>query len=250
MNAQWQNRFAVFVISLVVGWSTTPGTSRRGAGLSAPAEHPAFSAEPGLDLAFERNEGQHAAGVRYFARGLGHAVWLFDSAVMLTLRDQGGASVRLTMRFAQGDAPAGEAPLRGKPNYFLGRDDMLWRTNVPLFGRVRYRAVVPGIDLTFSGRDQRLEYGVVVKPGSDPRRVRIAFEGADRIQVNSDGGLSVAVLDRELQYSRPVAYQQCGGHRLAIDIRYVVEGLTVSYDAARYDQSQELVIDPVLVVSN
>jgi hypothetical protein len=47
-----------------------------------------------------------------------------------------------------------------------------------------------------------------------------------------------------------VAYQQCGGHRLAIDIRYVVEGLTVSYDAAPYDQSQELVIDPVLVVSN
>jgi hypothetical protein len=102
---------------------------------------------------------------------------------------------------------------------------MLWRTNLPLLGRVRYRAVVSGIDLTFSGRDQRLEYGVVVKPAGDPRRVRIAFEGADRIEVHRDGGLSVAVLDRELLDSRPVAYQQCGGHRLAIDIRYVVEGL-------------------------
>jgi hypothetical protein len=176
MNAQWENRFALFVISLVVGWSTTPGTSRRAAGLSEPAEHAAFPAESGLDLAFERNEGQYAAGVRYFARAPGYAVWLFDSAVMLTLRDQEGAPVRLTIRFAQGDGPAGEAPLAGKPNYFLGRDDMLWRTNVPLFGRVRYRAVVPGIDLTFFGRDQRLEYDVVVKPGSDASGVRITFE--------------------------------------------------------------------------
>jgi hypothetical protein len=39
---------------------------------------------------------------------------------------------------------AGEAALPGKINYLVGKDPKKWRTNVPIFGKVRYEAVYPG----------------------------------------------------------------------------------------------------------
>ena len=77
-----------------------------------------------------------------------------------------------------------------RTSYFLGRDPSSWHTDVPSYGRVRYRGVYDGVDLVYySGTDGRPEYDFVVAPGADPSLVRMRFEGAESISVDETGAL-------------------------------------------------------------
>src|SRR5436190_15846082 len=83
--------------------------------------------------------------------------------------------------------PLDEQP--GKSNYFLGQDPKQWRTNVPTFAQVQYRAVYPGVDLLYHGNQRQLEYDFVLAPGADPQKIRLAFAGAQKLQINQAGEL-------------------------------------------------------------
>ena len=43
--------------------------------------------------------------------------------------------------------------------YFLGNDPARWHTGVAHYGRVRYKAVYPGIDLVYYGAGRHFEFG-------------------------------------------------------------------------------------------
>lgn len=53
--------------------------------------------------------------------------------------------------------------LPGISNYFIGNDPAKWRSNVPHYGKVRYRGVYPGIDLVYYGNPLRMEFDFVVQ---------------------------------------------------------------------------------------
>ena len=49
----------------------------------------------------------------------------------------------------------GTRQLAGKSNYFIGNNPKKWRTNIPMFSKVWYRGVYPGIDLVYYGANRR-----------------------------------------------------------------------------------------------
>lgn len=53
-------------------------------------------------------------------------------------------------------------------NYFIGTDPDRWTMNVPHYERLTYKNIYDGIDVVFHGRNDRLEYDIVVAPGADP----------------------------------------------------------------------------------
>ena len=71
--------------------------------------------------------------------------------------------------------------LPGKANYFISNDPKKWRTEVSTYAKVQYKNVYPGIDLIYYGNQRQLEYDFIVAPGSDPKTVRLGFEGADKL---------------------------------------------------------------------
>src|SRR5215208_1106254 len=84
----------------------------------------------------------------------------------------------LRMKFVGGAAEpqvVGLEELRGKSNYFIGSDPEKWRTDVPLYARVQYKSVYPGIDLVYYGNQRELEYDFVVAAGADPAQIRLSF---------------------------------------------------------------------------
>src|SRR5262249_39076737 len=154
-----------------------------------------------LPMSFEANRGQLDARVDFLARGHGYALWLTPGEATLALRGQRGeqphapaaeqprrlepprpgeaatdpagladpaAVLRMKLVGADPAAAAGLDELPGKANYFFGNDPAAWRTNVPTYGRVRYRDVYPGVDLVYYGNGGQLEYDFVVAPGADP----------------------------------------------------------------------------------
>jgi hypothetical protein len=120
-----------------------------------------------LPLSFEANTGQLDERVNYLARGAGYTIFLTGDEAVLALKDRehGGAVIRLQLDGANTTAkiePADQLP--GKSNYFIGNDPKLWRTDIPLFGKVRYRGVYPGIDVVYHGNQRQLEYDFVLAP--------------------------------------------------------------------------------------
>ena len=207
-------------------------------------------------LAFEANRGQSPPQVRYLARGAGHALFLTDDGLVMSLAGGDGgtttdsAAVRMALD-GSARSPRMEAldPLPGKSNYLIGPDARSWVTDVPRFAKVAYRGVYPGVDLVVYGKQGELEYDLVVAPGADPSRIRLSFAGADRVRLDEAGHLVLDTPAGEVRQLKPHVYQQVAGSQQPVAGRYALDGSSVTFQVADYDRSQPLVIDPVISYS-
>ncbi|MDO7848876.1 PKD domain-containing protein [Hymenobacter sp. M29] len=135
-------------------------------------------------------------------------------------------------------------------NYFLGNDPKLWATHVPAFAEVRYGQLYPGTDLRVYSQKNSLEYDFELAPQADPARIRLRYDGADRLGLAEDGALRITTSVGEVMEQRPYAYQVVNGQRKAVPCHFQLKGQVVSFALpAGYDHAQPLVIDPVLVYS-
>src|SRR6266700_7779399 len=157
-------------------------------------------------MSFEANQGQTADSVRFLSRGPGYTFFLTPGEAVLSLRSSGTESSRRGQRTAQpemnqarlsmtfvGANPRPEVegvdPLAGTANYFIGSDPSQWRTAVPTYGKVKYRELYPGVDLIYYGNQRQVEYDFVIEPKADPKGIAISFSGADKLEVDGEGGL-------------------------------------------------------------
>jgi hypothetical protein len=226
-------------------------------------------------LRFEENQGQTAREVRFVSHGSGYELFLTPQEAVLALhparrldlspthraayfkaqRDARRATKTAVLRMRLANANkatkiAGIDPLPGRVDYFLGQDPSNWRTNVPSYARVKYADVYPGVDLIFYGNQRRLEYDFIVAPGADPKAIALNVEGSRKLRVNSRGDLLVTVSGGEVQFQKPLVYQQIGGERREIAGNYAITGdHQVTFAVAKYDSSKPLIVDPVLVYS-
>ncbi len=133
---------------------------------------------------FEKNIGQHHRDVDYTVRGSNRTVFLSRGEAAIALPD--GHAVRLRLKQSKRTRAEGLDRLPSVSHYFVGNNPKRWRTDVPHYGRVRYREVYPGIDVVYyHDASRQFEYDFLVKPGADPGRIDLAFEGADRIKTDS-----------------------------------------------------------------
>jgi uncharacterized protein (TIGR03437 family) len=202
-----------------------------------------------LPLSFELNVGQTEATYQFVAEGEGHFIFLSAAGLVLDLRD-GETPAVVKMALAGGNDRASWEPvegLSGRVNYLLGNDPARWRTNIPTYGRVRYRDVYPGIDIDYYGQQNQLEYDFVVRPGGDPRQIRMQFEGDVALELESGGALAVRHGERLVRWHKPRLHQQVNGRQLQVEGGYQLEGSnSVRFVVGAYNRSAALVIDPVV----
>lgn len=278
-----RNTVVRLLIAIAIGlatWSSNYGQEAAQVRFPAPKlageEHVSFSRLP---LSFERNVGQVSPRTRYLARGPGFRLFLTGNDAILQLTKP--EAVKQKFGFGQqgfggsfDKAPGGFASrfadvvdlkllgasrnakiaatdmLPGRTSYFLGKDAHNWHTNIPNYARVNYYKIYPGIDLTYYGRQGQLENDFVVSPGSDPKKICLGLDGAEKVHINSAGDLVLSVSGGEVYLRHPLAYQGQGVDRKEVPIRYVLSaGNRVRFGLGAYDRSQELVIDPVLSYS-
>jgi hypothetical protein len=204
-----------------------------------------------VPLSFERNQGQADPSIEFLARGPGYGLFLTHEAVVIGLASPKDAPpARVRMRFLDASpmpAMVAQDERPGRSRYYRGNDPSRWTADAPQFGRVAYEQLYPGIDAVFYGSQRQLEYDLVVAPGTSADRVRLAFEGADRLRLDVDGNLVLEVNGGELVQKKPVVYQGKGDARREIAGRYRLTGdSTVAFEVGEYDHSEPLVIDPVL----
>src|SRR6266567_4869797 len=196
-----------------------------------------------LPLAFEPNVGQAEGDVGFLAHSGGATTVLGRNEAVLSfshadgIRPSNAASLtasrpasadRLAMTFVGASPAATLVPqdrLPGVSNYFIGSDPSAWRTNVAQYGRVTYRDLYPGIDLTFYGNQAgRLEYDFTLRPGADPSLIQLAFQGAGSLEVDSTGDLVIGLAHTSLHQPKRQIYQVVDGTRTPISGGYALDG--------------------------
>jgi uncharacterized repeat protein (TIGR01451 family) len=269
--AQWLARGIAVVGVLVLEWASygygpppaspplpAPQAQARTAALNNGERSRTFETLAQLPLRFEASAGQFDDGVRFAARGVGYGVALTSSGATLGLTSSTGTTTAVAMTVVGRDgAPAaarriaGRELLSGVVNHVIGSDRTRWHMGVEQFARVRHAGVYDGIDLEFYGNQQRLEYDFLVAPGADPATIRVRFDGAERVEVDSRGDLLVHVSGGEpLRQQAPISYQVIDGTRHEVESRYVTLGANdVGFAVGAYDRREPLTIDPVLIYS-
>jgi hypothetical protein len=233
-----------------------------------------------LPMAFEQNQGQTDAQVKYMARGNGYTLFLTANDAVFSLRSRSAGSKSSAVRRepalrtrnlpgqdtaqkdnAQRDSAAvvrmqlvggnslakveASRQLPGKSNYFLGNHPSEWRRNVARYARVSYQDVYPGVNLAFHGAQRQLEFDFVVAPGADPAPIGFHFTGVQGMKTDDSGNLVISSAAGDVLLHKPVAYQEENGARQAVDARFVLQARNqAGFELGNYDRSRELVIDP------
>ena len=249
------NRFLMATIITLICLCHQPAIAGIDDGAEARAER-LLASQP---LYFEANRGQICEKFDYLARAGNLRAYIGSAGAVMSLRGaaQPGLSedgkesrwnVELTIASADPKAGhRGEKKLPGKVNYFKGSKAQ-WKTNIPTYGRVRYKQVLPGIDVAYYGDGRSLEYDFIVAPGSDPGAIALKFRGQSGLSLDEDGALVLTTGLGKLVNKKPVVYQEKDGQRRPVEGSYkLLAADTVGFTIGQYDKTAALIIDPEIL---
>jgi hypothetical protein len=212
-----------------------------------------------LPLSFEANHGQTDSQVKFLSRRPGFTLYLKPTEAVLVFMATPAAlpeadTQRVVRMQLLGANPStsmtGLEQLPGRVNYFIGNNPHQWRTNLPTYAKVKYEAAYPGIDLLYYGNQRQLEFDFIVAPGADPEAIRLSMEGADHLEVDTQGDLVLYAGSEQIRAAKPLVYQVVNGVRREISGSYVLTAAhQVGIQIAAYDASRPLIIDPTFIYS-
>ena len=204
-------------------------------------------------LFFEKNIGQFDSKVDFVSRnnhlnlylGANHAKVSFDPLnrenyikIILLDTDQNTQSKGIDQK-------------SGKTNYFFGQEKETWLNSIPLYKKVSYQSVYPGIDLLYYGNNGELEYDFIVAPDIDYRIIKLKFEGAEKLELNETGDLLLHTKQGTIVQKAPFVYQENNYRKQIIESQYLLaDNNQVSFQIADYDKTRPLIIDPVLTYAS
>ncbi|WP_234733364.1 DUF7948 domain-containing protein [Tellurirhabdus bombi] len=225
-------------------------------------------------VSFVQNKGQWADDVLYRADLPGGYLFLKKGSLHYVFYDAAAVGAIHTRRPAQPTARTSSTPpdesakirahgvemiLEGsqttqiealKPssqhiNYLFGNDPKRWASDASLFGEIVYHDVYPGIDLRLFAYYQTLKYEFIVRPGADPSRIQLRYDGAERVKIDKEQLLIETSL-LPFREAKPYSYTDQGD----VATEWRVNGSTASFHFPKeFDKSKTLTVDPTLIFS-
>jgi hypothetical protein len=143
-----------------------------------------------------------------------------------------------------------EKALPGYNNYFIGHDSTKWGTNCKVYQGVTYHDIYPGIDIRYYTNSGQLKYDLIIHPGADVSRIRMRYEGLNRLSKKKEQ-LIASTSVGDVKQLEPYSYTfDPRRGRADVRCRYIIrDGNTVSFDVEDHDPDATLIIDPTLVFS-
>ncbi len=114
----------------------------------------------------------------------------------------------------------GEEKAVATVNYFKGNDPSLWKSGISTYGVVSLGEVYGGIEVKFKAYGDNVEKLFTVMPHADPAQIRLSLEGAKGVTVNGNGELEADTELGAVRFTKPVAYQEIDGTRVAVAVEY------------------------------
>lgn len=251
----------LLLLTLFIYLALGPLPSTHGLSPAPRDSHLAAVALAQLPLAFVPAPGLHSPSGRFLARTPQGDLFFSPTGVNLTLATNPAERAPTAhLRFVGSNPQVTLAPftrLPGVINRLQGNDPARWQLNLPSYQNLAYHNLYLGIDLHYNGQAGRLKGTYFVAPQADPRQIRWRYAGAHTVQIDQVSGdlhITLATVSgqpgRQLHELAPVAWQEHGGQRTLVPVRYQLHAdQSISFALGAYDATQPLTIDPFLVYS-
>ena len=143
----------------------------------------------------------------------------------------------------------GESPSIAAVHVLRGNDEAAWQRNLPVYSRLTYRELYPGISLVYGGHERYLKSQFVVAPQADPAAIAIEYPGSE-IELAAGGDLLIHTPDGVIREAKPEVWQPGANGPVPVTAGFaLVGGSTVGFRLGEYDRSLPLIIDPVVSFS-
>ncbi|MGE5398582.1 MAG: SBBP repeat-containing protein [Chitinophagales bacterium] len=200
-----------------------------------------------IPLCFIENRGQLDKQVFYYADGGTRGLYFTSSGLTFTLvTEEKRWAVKMNFVGAKNVTPYGESLTPTKVSYLKGQPKD-WKTGLSTYSRVIYPDLWPGIDLVFKGDSKGLKYEFVVAPGADPKKVKLAWQGAESITINRQGEMQIKTPIGGFTDQAPIAWQVNGQTRQKVDAAFCKQSQEWGFKLGKYDPGRELIIDPIII---
>lgn len=132
-------------------------------------------------------------------------------------------------------------------NYFQGNDPKRWKGGIHPYLSLEYNEVYRNVDMLVTSEGSALVYEFFVKPGGETDKIKLRFDGPDKISVNKQGVLVIKTSVGTVHEAKPYVYQYEGpGDKKEIACNYHLDGNVLSFEFPEgYNPKKMLIIDPV-----
>lgn len=256
------------LICLQVSSGRQVGTPAAAPFATRPSPGPRLNPDFGrLPLQFIPNEGQVRGPAAFSVQGKARTVYFAAEGLTFVLGGAGEAgpgrpdAARWVVKLDFVDANPKAAPVSLERSgtivsYFLGEPGD-WRSGIAASSRIIYRDLWPGIDLICSGTMDRMKHEFIVHPGADPSQIRLAYRGAESVELTPAGRLVVSTPVDVFEDDVPSAWQDVDGVRTGVAASYALRDLgqadvsparIYGFELGDYDEDLTLVLDPAVLV--
>ncbi|MFH1998332.1 MAG: SBBP repeat-containing protein [Planctomycetota bacterium] len=247
LNTQWKMLFALLAFTGSLSLSSAYSKEARLDGGGS-----------GFPLYFIENQGQVDDEALFYVQGMDKCIYFTTEGLTLDLAGSEDNSARCAVKLAFVDANP-NLQLRGEQKQeaiiscFKGKPDE-WIRGAATFASVVYADLWPGIDLVYSGSTNELKYRFVIKPGADPKRIRLAYQGSTGVALTRDGELKITTPVQSFSDAKPIAFQEMEGKQFDVSVTYskveeTGEGCySYGFDLGAYDPNKTLILDPAVLV--
>ena len=140
--------------------------------------------------------------------------------------------------------------LLGIKNYFIGKDKSKWAHGAKSYKTVKYNNLYNNIDLEIYSEFEWMKYDFIVHPSGDANDIKLDYQGVNSLSINDKGQLVIDLTTGEIKEVKLRAYQNIDGKRISVPCKFIQTGNSISFDfPLGYDNTKDLVIDPVWVFS-
>ncbi|MBM3452489.1 MAG: T9SS type B sorting domain-containing protein [Bacteroidetes bacterium] len=132
-------------------------------------------------------------------------------------------------------------------NYFIGADKSKWTNDVHGYSEVTMKEFYNGIDLKLISNADNFKYEFHVQPNIDPSIIYFNYGGVKRIKLANNGNLIIETELGKIMEQKPFTYQLVNGKMKEVKSSFILKDNQVSFKIGKYDPSERLIIDPILV---
>ena len=229
---------------------------------AVPPQAPRIDADYGkIPLHFIPNQGQVDGPAAFYVQGKDKTIYFAPDGLTFVLSGPRESTperwvVKLDFMDANPEViPASLEKSGAVVSYFKGGPKD-WKAGIKASSKIIYRELWPGIDLLYYGTVDRMKYEFLVNPGADPSRIKLAYRGAESVELTEAGRLAIGTPLGGFEDDAPVAWQEVEKSRADVPVAYVLksEGMPGSstnvfgFEVGEYDKRLPLVVDPAVLI--
>ena len=254
-------------------------------------------------MPFIANNGQVNELVRFYAKTFGGTVFVTkEGEIVYSLPPNRSQNVFLANNNPHAETQNQQSPMRSLAlkeqlicgnigeikggaqsittvSYFKGNNPSKWKSNISTCEVVDMGEVYRGIFLRLKAYGNNVEKLFTVMPDAGPETIKVRLSGATALRVNEEGQLEAITELGTIKFTKPIAYQEIGGQRVAVAVAYRIwesgvdtlksgvageqggrgspeiqnpkpetcnSKLNYGFTVASYDKTKDLIIDPLL----